>query len=57
MLKITKPLNKLPPSRNNGSKPAFRKNNENGEVDRFGSNDIKHAKKLEKLKGQKLAKS
>ena len=58
---------KLDPGRNNSSKSAFsknynnrlafRKNNGNSEVDRFGSNDIKHVKKSRKSKGQNLSKS
>ena len=40
----------------NGSKQASRRNNNNGEVDEFGSDGVKHAKKSEKLKSQNSAK-
>ena len=63
MLKTT---NEPAPSRNNGNKPAFSRNDDsrptsgrndgNGEVDGFDGS-VEHAKKLGKLKGQKLAKS
>ena len=64
MLKIT---NKLSPSRNNGnwsasskndnSKPAFVRNDGNGEIDRFGDDGVKYAKMSGKSKGQKKFKS
>ena len=62
-----KTTNEPAPSRNNGSRSAFSKNNDsspaserndgNGEVDEFGGDDVEHAKKSRKSKGQKLAKS
>ena len=64
MLKTT---NKPAPSRNNGSKssssknddsrPVSKGNDNDGEVDGFISDDVEHAKKPGKLKGQKSAKS
>ena len=66
---MTESSDKLAPSKNNGSRsvfssinnsrPASEKNDGDNKVDRFGvdSNDLKHAKKLKKLKGKKLAKS
>ena len=42
-------------NRNNDSKPASGRNDGNGEVDGF--DEVEHAKKLEKLKGEKWAKS
>ena len=64
MLKMT---NEPAPSRNNGSgsasnrnndsRPAFWRNDGNGEVDGFGGNSVEHAKKSRKLKGQKTFKS
>ena len=44
-------------SRNNDSRPGFGKNDGNGEVNRFGSDSVEHAKKSGKLKGQKTSKS
>ena len=35
-------------SRNNNNKPASGKNNGNGEIDKFGNDSVKHAKKPEK---------
>ena len=65
MLKTTRLPDKLAPSWNNGSrsvssnnddsKPVFKRNNGNSEVDRFGS--VRYAKKSEELKSQNLAKS
>ena len=49
--------NRSASSRNNNKMPASRKNDGNGEVDRFSGNNMKHAKKLRTLKGEKLAKS
>ena len=61
MLKTIKSLDKLVPSRNNGSKsasnknndgrPTSRKNDSNSEVNGFGvsRNSIEHAKKSRKL--------
>ena len=51
MLKTTKSLDKPASSRNNGSRPASKWNDSNGEVDGFGvgENDMEHAKKSEKL--------
>ena len=63
---MTSLSNKLVFSRNNNSMPAFSRNNNNkfafernvGNVEiRFSSDSVKHAKKLRKLKDQKLAKS
>ena len=44
-------------NRNNNSKPAFGKNDGDGEVDGFGGNSVEYAKKLGKSKGQKMSKS
>ena len=67
ILKITGSPNKLASnknnsnrpvfSKNNGSKPSFEKNDSNNEVDKFGSDDVKHIKTSEKSKSQKLFKS
>ena len=43
-------------SRNNDSRPAFGRNEGNGEVDGFGGG-VEHVKKSEKSKGQKTSKS
>ena len=42
-------------TRNNSSKPTFRKNNSNNK-DKFGNNSVKHIKKSEKSKDQKIIK-
>ena len=65
MLKTIKLFDKLAPkksnnsksasSKNDGSKPAFKKNNNNGKV-RLEGNDIEYAKKLRKSKSQKTSK-
>ena len=44
-------------NRNNDSKLASGRNNGNGEVDEFGGDSVKHAKKSGKSKGQKSAKA
>ena len=64
MLKIT---NKPALSRNNGSRSTFsknnnsklasRKNDSDGEIDGFGGDSMKYAKKSGKSKGQKMSKS
>ena len=64
MLKTT---NEPVPSRNDGSRLAFNRNNDSRpaswmndcdvEFDRFGSDSVKHAKKSGKSKGQKSARS
>ena len=66
MLKMTGSTNKQASSKNNGNMSASGKNNisrlasgrniGNVEIDGFGSDNVKHAKKLEKSKGEKLAK-
>ena len=58
ILKTIRLLNKPDSGKNNGSRPASIKNNDNGEVNRFGisSDDVEHAKKLWKSKGLKLSK-
>ena len=57
MLKMIGSADKIAPSRNIDNRSAFEKNNGNDEVDRFGSDDIKHAKKSGKSKVQNLSKS
>ena len=47
---------RLASSRNNDSRPASARNEGNGEVDGFGGG-VEHARKSEKLKGQKTSKS
>ena len=42
---------------NNDSKPVSRKNDGDNEVHKFGGNDVEHAKKAGKSKGQKMSKS
>ena len=54
-MKTTVSFYKPASSKNNSNRPALRKNDVNSKVDRFGSNNIKHAKKSEKSK--KLSKS
>ena len=46
-------------NKNNDNKPTFKKNDDNNMVDRFdiNRNNIKHAKKLEKSKSEKMSKS
>ena len=50
--------NKLAFNKNNNKKSALRKNNNNGKINKFSINNdnIKYAKKLEKLKTRKLSK-
>ena len=65
MLKMSKLSNELNPAKNNGKRPASNKNNKstlvskkndsNDEVNRFGGNSVKYAKKSEK--SEKLSKS
>ena len=59
MLKTTGLLGKPAFIRNNCSKPAFKRNDSNDEINKFGigDNSIEYAKNLGKLKGQKLSKS
>ena len=57
MLKISGPPDKPATSRNNGSRPAFGRNDGDGEVDEFGDSGMEHAKKSGKSKGQKTSKS
>ena len=67
MLKMTESPDESVLSKNNGSKLAFNRNNisrlasgkNDGDykVDGFDSNEVKHAKKSEELKSQKLSKS
>ena len=64
---ILKTTNEPAPSRNDGSRsasstidnsrPAFERNDDNGEVDRFGSDGVEYTKKSGKSKGQKTSKS
>ena len=51
--------NKSVSSKNNNNKSIFRKNNSNSKVNGFDIswNNIKHAKKLRKLKSKKIFKS
>ena len=44
-------------SKNNNSRPAFGRNDSDGEIDRFGGDNMEHIKKSEKSKGQKTFKS
>ena len=44
-------------SRNNNSMSAFERNDGDGEINRFGGDGVKHAKKSRKSKGQKTFKS
>ena len=67
LISILKTTNKPAPSKNNGrksasnrndnSKSAFGRNYGNGKVNGFGIDDVEHAKKLGKSKGQKMSKS
>ena len=57
ILKTIGSSDKLAFGKNNSSKLASRKNNGNGEVDKFGGDNVEPAKKSAKLKGQKSAKS
>ena len=67
LISILKINNKPAPSKNNGSmsalsrnnnrRPAFERNNGNSEVNGFGSDGVKYAKKSGKSKGQKISKS
>ena len=57
MLKTTVSPDKPAPSRNDGNKPAFGKNDGNNEIDEFGGNGVKYAKKSGKSKVQKTSKS
>ena len=49
--------NKSASSRNDDSRPASGRNDGNNEVNKFGGDGVEHAKKSEKSKGQKSAKS
>ena len=67
LISMLKTTNEPAPSRNNGSRSAFRRNNgsrpasgrndSNNEVNRFSGDGVEHAKKSRKLKGQQSAKS
>ena len=57
ILKTTRLHDEPAPSRIDGSRPAFGRNNGNGEVDEIGGDDVEHAKKSGKSKGQKTSKS
>ena len=54
-----KNISKSTSSRNDNSKLAAGKNNNNSEVDRFavGRNSMEHIKKSKKLKSEKMSKS
>ena len=57
ILKTTRSPNEPALSKNSGNMPVSRRNNGNGEVDELDGNGVEHAKKLGKLKGQKMSKS
>lgn len=57
MLKTTGLFDKSAFMRNNSQKLVFKRNNSNSKIDRFGNGGVKFAKKSEKSKGWKLAKS
>ena len=43
--------------KNNNNRPIYRMNDGNGDIDRFGSNNVEHTKKSRKSKCQNLLKS
>ena len=59
MLKIIGSPNKPAPNKNDNSRPASRRNNDNGEVNRFGvgGNSVEYAKKSGKLSKSRKLKS